>query len=246
MLTKKCCWGLLIWSAGSLFSWSVSPPVQTINSQSTGAFYKLRADAQESDLPVQIRAAIRVMDENGVETYSEKADDLFVFPKQVILKAGTEQMVRVQWKGKKPPSSELAYRIIVEQIPVPLPTSPDENLDLMQVSIQMGTRYVCSLYVEPQKPHSKLQLNHFAFDGESRELEFELENKGNIHKLVDMDELGLFVRDAENREFPIPTEIFEKMNLKSINILAGHKRKMKIPLEEALSGQIVSMELKKK
>lgn len=53
-----------------------------------------------------------------VETNRDAEDEFLAYPAQMVLAAGAKQTVRVTWLGAPNPSHELAYRILVNQVPI--------------------------------------------------------------------------------------------------------------------------------
>ena len=57
---------------------------------------------------------------DGIETNQDANDDFIVYPPQLIVPPGTQQVIRVTWIGEPEPPIELAYRLIAEQLPINL------------------------------------------------------------------------------------------------------------------------------
>lgn len=67
---------------------------------------------------VEISAHRRRADAEGADLLEEADDDFAIFPRQIVLRPGQVQAVRVQWLGRESPERELAYRLIAEQLPL--------------------------------------------------------------------------------------------------------------------------------
>jgi fimbrial chaperone protein len=79
--------------------------------------YKVTNESNQQTA-VSIKVTTRVIDSSGKET-NEPADKLFlVFPARVVLKPNSSQNVKVQYRGPANITSEQAYRVIAEQLPV--------------------------------------------------------------------------------------------------------------------------------
>jgi fimbrial chaperone protein len=57
-------------------------------------------------------------DEAYIETNHDADDEFLAYPSQMIVAAGKRQTVRVAWLGAPNPTRELAYRIIVTEVPI--------------------------------------------------------------------------------------------------------------------------------
>ena len=102
-----------------LSAFSFSPMTVSISPSGAAAVmtYKVTNESDQQTA-VSIKVTTRVIDSSGKET-NEPADKLFlVFPARVVLKANSSQNVKVQYRGPANISSEQAYRVIAEQLPV--------------------------------------------------------------------------------------------------------------------------------
>lgn len=178
-------------------------------------------------IAVRIRILTRTEDGEGREV-NAPADELFtVYPNRVVIGPKGIQLVRVQWKGNPNPSQELAFRLLVEQLPVDF----GEN-KRVGGSIRILTRYVGSLYVLP--PHAKAEVRiiqtSLGTDTEGRKGIFLVfQNQGTAHTIL--GDLTIEV-SALGRKV-----IFEGDSLQGIsgeNLLAGSKRTFFLPLPPEL------------
>lgn len=173
---------------------------------------------------VEVSARTRRVDEDGTEHQDDADDDFAIFPRQIVLRPGQSQAVRVQWLGKAPPATELAYRLIAEQLPLDPPplrttgasaagTAPRSGAmpraDGVQIRVLM--RYEAALYVVPPgargrvvtgavervvAPADAAQGPPAAGGGDPGRLRITLENAGTAHVLLHGARLTLTAADG--------------------------------------------------
>lgn len=90
-------------------------------------------------------------DQDYAESNHDADDEFLVYPPQFVLAAGAHQTVRVTWLGTPTPARELAYRIIVQQVPIALldrTYAPDVSTGKMRINLT----YRGTVFIRP--PHA--------------------------------------------------------------------------------------------
>jgi fimbrial chaperone protein len=140
--------------------------------------YKVTNESNQQTA-VSIKVTTRVIDSSGKET-NEPADKLFlVFPARVVLKPNSSQNVKVQYRGPANITSEQAYRVIAEQLPVDFSKSTSSGVNILLT-------YVAALYVTPKNAAPKLAVTKAV--GSQKEgiqgIELTVKNEGTQHALI--------------------------------------------------------------
>lgn len=123
-------------------------------------------------LTVQLSAAEWTQNEAGEDVYSATKDLVF-FPKMADIERGKERIVRVGYQGKAPASTEKAYRLFVEELPV---TKPGET------ALKLALRVSLPIFVKPQKEIKEWAIGGLELSEEV--LTVKVKNSGNAHVIV--------------------------------------------------------------
>lgn len=204
----------------------------------SGATQTFRVD-NDADQPVAVQITIqhREMGPDGKEQLTDAEDEFAVFPAQIVLLAKQGQTVRVQWLGDAGLKGERAYRIIAEQLPVPVALPPGSN-----AQISMIVRYEGTIYVGPPglKPDLVLAGVEPVAGSRPRMLAVTVENRGTAHALLGDITLALRSSDGSTATLKDP----QLRGMAGENILAGHTRRFVLPWPEGLSAGSVQATLK--
>jgi fimbrial chaperone protein len=169
-----------------------------------------------------------VRDENYRETNVDAEDEFLAYPAQVILAPGARQTVRVTWLGTPNPMRELAYRIVVAQVPL-------ERLDRSakpdvaptgQMRITMT--YRGTLFIRPAKAAPRISL-HGVKRASATALAITLANTGTAVALIKHCEISVA---GGGRELVLPAASL--VSLHNTRVLAGGKRRYVIASPVAL------------
>ena len=185
-------------------------------------------NTSDKRVAVQVSVFERFMDVAGAET--RKETELFSFyPPQMILEPKQRRTVRVTWKGESEVSTEKAYRLVAEQLPIDL----KEKEASQQVNIQFLLKYVASIYVVPRKSKVDIIAESAVVKmvKEKKIIDFLLKNQGNVHKVLVGMEMTL-----ENKPAKFKARLTAE-GLKSLaaeNILAGQSRRVLYEVPESL------------
>lgn len=126
--------GSLLWGAIS-HAIQVLPMEQEFDPQKTKNLDIVINNTNGEERVVEITLFARSQDDKGQEVRTP-SKDFFIIPRQTKILAGQPQTVKLIWQGPKELSKELAYRLIVEQLPIDLPQPPlkVEHLEKEEVS----------------------------------------------------------------------------------------------------------------
>ena len=194
-------------------------------------------NSTDQPIAVQISMHTRKMDLDGSDILEDAEDDFLVFPPQMVLNPKESQVVRLKWIGTQTPTTEIAHRIIAEQVPVQL-----TRVEPGRGNINVLIRYLGSVYIVPKgvKPEVEVeQISTVKNDDGTRQLEVTCVNRGGAHTLL---------RDAEltvNSGGNSVTLTGEQLaSLLGANVLAGAKRRFYLPWPEGLTDGPLEASLK--
>jgi fimbrial chaperone protein len=145
--------------------------------------------------------------------------------------------------GDAKPKSELAYRIIAEQLPVSL-TKEDRG-----AKINLVVRYIGSVYVVPKgvKPDVVLEsVSEEPVVGDAvHKLAIVLRNQGTAHALLDNLEVDVKADGAGGEgKTSVHLTQADLKGIDSENILAGHTRRFAIPWPQGLGRGALELKFK--
>ncbi|WP_245535464.1 fimbria/pilus periplasmic chaperone [Sphaerochaeta pleomorpha] len=170
-------------TVGNLFAYQFSPLEQVFGP--TGAestkTYTILNDGDDS-IAIEISAMFRDQDELGAEINTPATAYFSIVPNKVIVKPQSSQIVRVQYRGPKTVTNELAFRLKAEQIPYSKGKDSTEKGMFNFLYI-----YTTSLYVSPSKAIENIMVRSIvptvADDG-AETMAITVSNLGNVHQLL--------------------------------------------------------------
>lgn len=146
-------------------------------------------NTNEERIAVRVVVRPRRILPDGREVQGEPAPEFVVYPTQMLLDPGEQRSVRVRYGGESELATELAYRIIAEQVPVAM----DAEQQTQGGSIRLTYRYEGSLYVTPPGVSARIEIvavELVAKDG-LPQLRVEIHNGGGRHALLQDARLAL-------------------------------------------------------
>ncbi|MGE3611694.1 MAG: molecular chaperone [Bacteriovoracaceae bacterium] len=160
-----------------IYGFSFNPMSQSIelSEEQKSAQFLLENDSNEK-MAVELTVKIRKMDEKGNETLPE-TKELTVYPPQVIIPPKEKRTIRVNWLGDNKLTTEKAFRVIAEQLPL----NVDEKVK-RKSGIKMLMKYIAALYVTPKDARSKVEIE--SYQTTTEELIITVHNKGNKHQIL--------------------------------------------------------------
>lgn len=230
-----------IFAAAHVFAFRFEPITQVFSPAGTNSVRTFRiVNTQNEPIATRITMARRVIDEFGDETMSDASGLFRVLPAQAIVQPGATQTVRVQWLGSSSVSSELSFRIVVEQLPVRFEQREGGG------AINIMFRYLGSVYVRPPDARPNVEIVDVnPVSGEDHGLELLFRNSGTAHTIL--DGLTVTVRFPSAQSDRTETLVFGPDELTGIadeNLLAGASRRhfLRIPRDRSLESPEISFE----
>ncbi|WP_084397939.1 fimbrial biogenesis chaperone [Henriciella aquimarina] len=198
-------------------------------------------NTHEEPIALQIEVYRRSADEMGNETREPEFDDFIVTPPQLVLAPGQSQSIRAQWIGDPNPDTELAYRLVVEQLPIPYKSEGEANG--VAVDVKLGFRYEAALYVVPaQGGEPEARIDHGEIvksdDGDTF-LRLTVKNEGKRRAILQHPVVTV---QAGGEILELSGEAIEPLNNR--NIIAGTQAVVDVPVAETLAPGPVSASLK--
>lgn len=195
-------------------------------------------NSSDKQVAVEISMKKRQMDVNGTESYEDANDDFLVYPTQILLEPGSSQTVRVTWLGDPQPTSELAYRMVADQLPVQFGNASDNTANAVgQISILM--HYIGSVYIHPEGVKPDVILDEIVpqVNPETgvNELVVTFHNQGLARTHLNDLKLRLTAAGTTIELSPEQLSTLEKQI-----ILAGNRRRFVIPYPENLPAGTVT------
>lgn len=169
----------LLISVGSAQGFRVSPPSMTIN-----PVQRTTTQTQFSnDTAVAEQFTVKVVAwtmENGQDVYTPSRD-LIVNPSSFTVQPGQTQTIRIGLL-KKPGATELAYRIVVTQIPRDDAPTSTETVKGVPVTLKRAVAFGLAVYVagSAASPRTSAQATR-----EGSDLLVAVRNAGDRHQLLD-------------------------------------------------------------
>ncbi|MEZ0391960.1 MAG: molecular chaperone [Pseudobdellovibrionaceae bacterium] len=192
----------------------------------TGAFTV--SNSEMTKLAVQVTIVPREPDLSGKEEYkeSDKIDEIFrIFPSQLVLGPKETRTIRVTYVGAPQVTTELAFRIIAEELPVDL-DDPNKVYTKAVAKITLATRYIGSLYVTPKAAKPEIVIEAKKSETASNDLIIDVTNKGTAHQVYRKPTVKILSK-ASGKEVQLTEE--EIKPFMSQNILAGRTRRFTLP-----------------
>lgn len=219
----------------------LDPPRMIFSPSGSGATRSFRIESTGNQpVAVEIHMKKRVVDVNGNETQPDAEADFVVYPPQILIKPGETQTVRVTWLGDQNPPSELAYRIVAEQLPINLPVIQQEQ-NGVKVNLKALYVYVGSVFITPRQASPKVVVTQAVCQADKK-LTLTLENQGTAHTYL--TDLNLYLSSGSSADKSSSNSVHLKPadlpGINGENLLAGNKRQFILPCPVNLSTGPVS------
>jgi fimbrial chaperone protein len=223
--------GLLILLLSSVHAYQFSPLEQSF--QPTGAestkTYTIVNDSNDS-IAISISALIRDQDAQGNEV-NTPADAYFsIVPNKLVVPPQSSWVVRVQYRGPRTVTNELAFRLKAEQIPYSQGRASTDKGMFNFLYI-----YTTSLYVLPSRVVENVAIRSVAastMEDGSPALAVTLANLGTVHQLL----ISAVVEIKDSKGNSVVLQGAEALpGIDGMNILAKKTVTKKVPWPEGLS-----------
>ena len=167
-----------------LFAFRFNPMSQSIDLDEgkRSVQFTVENDSAEK-MAIELTVRERRLDRAGVETLPETTE-LTVFPPQMIILPKERRTVRVNWTGEKKLTTERAFRVIAEQLPLNV-----EDKKKKKTGIQMLMRYMAALYVTPEGGEPAIAAEVIA--STPTQLELLIRNSGTLHQILQKPQVTL-------------------------------------------------------
>lgn len=227
--------------ATSAHAYEFSPIVAQFDASGPGAARNFTVrNTQPGPVALQIEVFSRTADENGNEVREPDFDNFIVTPPQLVLAPGAGRSVRVQWIGTPAPEREMAFRIVVSQVPINF----DEDAGEGEVSatVAIGYTYEVAAYVSPPKASPSVVLSSAdpvtAPDGKNT---LRLTIASNGTKRAILSETKLTINSEAGGTVVLEGDRLSQLKMK--NILSGTQAVVDIPWPEEIPYGPVSVSL---
>jgi fimbrial chaperone protein len=189
------------------------------------------------DEPVAVQVAVSTWEvaPDGTETNLPDDENFLVYPPQMILAPGVEQVVRVTWVGDSQVPKELAYRVAFEQVPVNLAKVTERVDEQIRVSLSVVFKYVAAAYITPQgaKPEIVIESSEPQENPDgSKDLVLVFHNQGTARGFLNDSTIRL--SSVTSPDMTIIISGSQIRDDKGSVILAGNKRRFVLPWPKEL------------
>lgn len=151
-------------------SFQVNPVRVTVTSQASSTLLTVRNESGER-LRLQVESFAWDQNRQG-EMILNATEELVVYPSLLTIEPGDQRNVRIGVKNAAVPA-EKSFRVFLEELPSAVKSE--------SIGIRILTRVGIPVFVQPNKPESRGQIDKLAVDKSG--LTFELLNRGNVHLL---------------------------------------------------------------
>ncbi|MBT5856563.1 hypothetical protein HOH87_08040 [bacterium] len=176
----------------------------------------------EKMMAVEVYARRRTISDEGSDILAEE-DNFLIYPNQLLLQPGEQQVATVTWIGDKHPDQELAFRIVVEQLNLALGDDDDDDLEQsMTVKLLALTKVVKAAYVTPSgaKPDVMVDsIEPFKKDGKTM-MKVTIRNRGLAHTIIKNTRLRVSPTDGSGKNIIVTDPVLASSN----NMLANSNR----------------------
>lgn len=143
-------------AASSVMIWPVDPVIED-GQQATALWLENRAS---DNVSLQVR--VFGWSQSGTEENFENQDQLIASPPLAVIPAGQRQLIRLMNTGPVPAGKELAYRVLVDELPetdAANGASPDGSSGGSAMGVKLQIRYSIPLFVNGKGVWTKLRAD---------------------------------------------------------------------------------------
>jgi fimbrial chaperone protein len=220
------CACVLLLATGTADAFRLSPMRYVLEPSGSGAEITLRLENTFAvDLPVEVEVYKRTVDEAGKELRTSGEADFLVFPPQSLVPVGAEQAFRVRYIGPQNITDMQSYVVVVRQLSIRDPQAGSG----VEVMLALGT----AAYVSPPGAEANLSISLADESSTSGKATVWVQNAGNAYGYVDRFDIAL--TSADGASVTVPSSAFAT-DLESPLIMPGSRRKLEVPVPEALAG----------
>lgn len=183
-------------------------------------------NTQSGPVALQMEVYARSANEKGEEVRIPDYDSFIITPPQLVVAPGTSQAVRVQWIGTPKPDRELAFRIVVTQLPIRFASESEEGD--FKADVAVGYKYEAAVYVAPANatPLAELLSSEPALnEAGERVLRLTIKSAGGRRAILDQPRLQ--ITSANGGSVELEGERIKALQMK--NILSGTQSVIDVP-----------------
>lgn len=191
-------------------------------------------------IKIRLQIVKREPDLNGKEEHKVTPDieKLFrVSSDQLLLKPQESVEVSVSYIGDPQIKSELAFRLIAEEL---ASDGKDQTTNNKSEKAAVATRYVASIYVTPSGSNPEIKVSSKIRENPRKELILMIENTGTAHQIIKAPQLKIIPLPGGKETLVNESDLAPLIDQ---NILAGSKRRFTFPFPENLPGKAFKIEL---
>ncbi len=226
----------------SAFAFQLSPIVAELTPEGNGSRYSFTLENKTKDkVAAKAQVLLREYDSKGTEIRTP-TNDFLVYPAQLSLEAGEKRNIRITFLGDKHPPKELAYRLMVQQLPI------DFNKEKPPVkggTVNIFINFVASVFVRPPGAIAKARIDRIERLDE-RHVNIYLKNYGTAHQALGEMKIDLFLEDTQHNK-KAPRFRYDSKNVKDLEIgslMPGQEKVIKLTLAKevprgVLKGEII-------
>ncbi len=201
---------------------------------------------QTEPVALEIVPVKRLIDEKGLETVEAIPEDWFlVYPSQLVLNPGEEEIVRLVWNNKVKVVDEIPFRFVVREIKIKDPAEEErrQKFDGYAAKIDILTQYSQSAYVTVPGalPRVLLKEPEIYQTPQGKQVRVVFENTGKSKKV--MPDLNLKIIPVTNDGSEDTSQKpLEFLRIATVNLFANHKRTFELPLPADFTASKVRVE----
>lgn len=240
--------GALAWVSALVLSGSAAAPanaydlkpivIQLASSGPGAAQTAVITNTHTVPIAIEVTAFKRKQNPDGTDTLTRDDENVIISPPQMVIPPKSSQSFRIQWVGDANPSTELAYRVVTEQLPIQFKKETRNNLT---ADLTMRYRYEAALYILPKDRKSQATLTSVSTvkgaDG-TDQLELRIRSEGNSRAILDKPVVELSV---DGRSFRLEGAAVKQLS--GLNILPGSERVVRIAMPADMKGRTVTGKL---
>lgn len=226
----------------SAFAFQLSPIVAELTPEGNGSRYSFTLENKTKDkVAAKAQVLLREYDSEGKEIRTP-TNDFLVYPAQLSLEAGEKRNIRITFVGDKHPPKELAYRLMVQQLPIEF---KKVERPVKGGAVNILINFVASIFVKPPGANAKARIDRIE-RLDSQNVRIYLKNYGTAHQALGDMKIELFLEGTQNNK-KAPRWRFDSKNVKDMEIgslMPGQEKIIKLTLAKevprgVLKGEII-------
>lgn len=221
----------------SALAFQLSPIVAELSPEGDGSSHSFTLENRKKEkVAAKVQVFLREYDSDGKEI-RKPTNDFLVYPTQLSLEPGEKRNIRLTWIGEKHPTKELAYRLIVQQLPLEFNKlkQPEKG-----GNVNFLINFVASIFVRPPGAFAKAKIERIERLN-SHNVKVFLKNHGTAHQVLGEMKIELFLEEKGHRWS------YNKDNVKDLEVgslMPGQEKVITLDLSKevpqgVLKGEII-------